>query len=172
MSNGLGRWRPAATVDFVVGVDVFYNSMTYAIDSKVAPIVMSSYGACEADWGTTDLNTFNTLFKQGNVQGQTILAAAADFGATDCDAGPSATEGLAVDFPASSPYVTGMGGTQPNEGSGNYWSSTNGATGGSALSYIPEVAWNDASTGTVPWRRWRRLQQLLHQASLAGRHSN
>jgi subtilase family serine protease len=142
-----GGMAPAATVDFVLGVDVFNNSMTYAIDSNVAPIVMSSYGACEAGWGTTEMNAINALFKQGNVQGQTIVAASADFGAADCDAGPSATEGLTVDFPASSPYVTGMGGTQPNEGTGTYWSTTNGSTGGSALSYIPEVAWNDASLG-------------------------
>jgi hypothetical protein len=121
--------------------------MTFAIDNNVAPIIMSSYGACEAGWGTTEINLMNGLFKQANAQGQTILAASADFGATDCDTGPSATEGLAVDFPASSPYATGMGGTQPNEGSGSYWSGTNGTTGGSALSYIPEVAWNDASQG-------------------------
>ena len=142
-----GAMAPAATIDFVLGLDVFNNSMTFAIDNNVAPIITNSYGACEAGWGTTELNTINALFKQANVQGQTILTASADFGATDCDAGPSATEGLAVDFPASSPYVTAMGGTQPNEGSGTYWSTTNGATGGSALSYIPEVVWNDASLG-------------------------
>lgn len=142
-----GAMAPSATIDFILGVDVYNNSMTYAIDNNVAPIVTTSYGACEAGWGTTELISINGLFKQASAQGQTVLSASADFGATDCDQGPSATEGLAVDFPASSPNVTGMGGTQPNEGSGNYWSSSNGTTGGSALSYIPEVVWNDVTIG-------------------------
>ena len=40
-----------------------------------------------------------------------------------------------------------MGGTEFNEGSGVYWSTTNSATGASALSYIPERVWNDTEPG-------------------------
>jgi hypothetical protein len=142
-----GAMAPSATIDFVTGVDVLANSVTYAIDSDVAPIVTTSYGLCEAGWGSAELLDYNSLFKQANAQGQTVLAAAADEGATDCDAGPSAIEGLAVDFPGSSPYVTSTGGTQFNDGTATgattYWSSTNGTTGGSATSYIPESPWND-----------------------------
>src|SRR5208337_4389903 len=50
-----------------------------------------------------------------------------------------------VSLPASVPEVTAVGGMEFNEGSGNYWSGTNGPYGGSALSYIPEVAWNDTA---------------------------
>ena len=38
-----------------------------------------------------------------------------------------------------------MGGTQFDEGTGSYWASSNGPNGGSALSYIPERAWNDSA---------------------------
>lgn len=142
-----GAMAPNATIDFVTGQDVIGNSMTYAIDNDLAPIVTTSYGLCEAGWGYTELNSLNALFKQANAQGQTVMAAAADEGATDCDAGPSAEEGLSVDFPGSSPYVTSVGGTQFNEGTAtgatSYWSGTNGTTGGSAISYIPEAVWND-----------------------------
>lgn len=144
-----GAMAPAATILFVTGKDVLFDSMTQAIDQNLAPIVTLSYGNCEAAWGSTDMNTLNLLFKQANAQGQTIVAASADAGATDCDAGTSAVEGLAVDFPASSPYVTGMGGTMFNEGSGNYWSTTNGATGGSANGYIPETVWNEDLAGSA-----------------------
>ncbi len=58
-----------------------------------------------------------------------------------------ARHGLAVDFPASSPYVTGAGGSEFNEGTGNYWNTTNNANSGSAISYIPEMAWNDTALG-------------------------
>ena len=143
-----GAMAPGAKILFVTGQDILFHSVTQAIDQNLAPIVTLSYGNCEAAWGSTDLNTLNQLFKQGNAQGQTILAASADVGATDCDAGTSAIEGLAVDFPASSPYVTGMGGTMFNEGTGTFFGTTNGATGGSATGYIPETVWNEDATGS------------------------
>ena len=153
-----GAMAPYATVFFITSQNVFL-SMQYAVDTNVAPIVTTSYGNCEAAWGITDLSTFNQVFQQANLQGQTVLVAAGDSGATDCDAGPSATQGLAVDYPASSPNVTAMGGTQFNgdaeaTGSGatwgatQYWKGTSGSDViGSALSYIPEAEWNDASAG-------------------------
>jgi subtilase family serine protease len=154
-----GAMAPSASILFVNGKDIFNNSMTYAIDQNVAPIITMSYGDCEAAQGSSVLNAFNQLFKQANAQGQTILAAAGDTGATDCDSNTEsyATEGLAVDFPGSSPYVTSMGGTMFNGdaeavGSGSSWSTTQYWTGtsgadvvSSARSYIPEAAWNETS---------------------------
>ena len=60
----------------------------------------------------------------------------------------STTDGntsLSVDTPGSVPEVTGVGGTEFNEGSGSYWNSSNGAGEASARSYIPETAWNDST---------------------------
>jgi hypothetical protein len=124
------------------------DSLVYAIDQDVAPVISISYGACEAQWGLANLNILEQLGQQANTQGQTIVAASGDSGAADCDSpsATSATHGLAVDAPASSPYVTGMGGTEFNEGSGTYWEPATGSDVlTSALSYIPEVAWNDTS---------------------------
>jgi subtilase family serine protease len=125
------------------------DSLIYSITNKVAPIISISYGACEVAWGQGNLNSFNQYFKQANAQGTTIVGPSGDSGATDCDYQlATATQGLAVDFPASSPYVTGAGGTMFNEGSGTYWSGTNSSYSGSALSYIPEAVWNESnSTG-------------------------
>ena len=144
---------PGATILFVNGQDVMQDAMAYAIDNNVAPIVTTSYGACEAAWGTTDLVQLDALFQQAAAQGQTVVAASGDDGSADCDAGPSATKGLTVDYPGSSPYVTAVGGTQFNDGSGTgataYWSNSEGPStnGGSALGYVPEVAWSDVSAG-------------------------
>jgi subtilase family serine protease len=145
-----GAMAQSATILFVNGVDVMNNSMTEAIDKDLAPIITTSYGNCEAAWGSTEINTLNQLFKQANAQGQTVLSASADTGAADCDAGPLAEEGVAVDFPGSSPYVTSMGGTQFNDGAATgvtqYWnanSSSTTANAGSATGYIPESPWND-----------------------------
>ena len=139
-----GAVAPSASILFVNGQDVFSNSMTGAIDNNIAPIITVSYGGCETQFGSSAEAQFNTLFQQANAQGQTILGPGGDSGATDCDTATTATQGLAVDFPASSPYVTGVGGTSLDEGGGTYWSTTNGPTSGSAVSYIPELPWNES----------------------------
>ena len=138
-----GAVAQGASILYLNSVDAIDDSLTEAIDGNVAPIVTTSYGACEADLGTSVLAYYSQLLQMANAQGMTVTAASGDDGATDCDVNVgSAVKGLAVDFPASSPQVTGVGGTQFNDTSGTYWSASNGANGGSALSYIPEIVWN------------------------------
>ncbi len=142
-----GAVARGATIVLVEAQDAF-TAATYAIDNNVAPVLSITYGACEVALAPSDINSLNSLFQLANAQGITVVAASGDSGASDCDT-TSPTHGLAVDFPASSPYVTGVGGTEFQEGAGAYWSSTNGANGGSALSYIPEAAWNDSGAGVL-----------------------
>lgn len=141
-----------AKIVFVNSTDTF-TSVSYAIQNNLADVLVVTYGACESSIGSATANSMNDEFQQANAQGMTIVAASGDDGAADCDEGPAngnppaaASQGLAVDFPASSPYVTGVGGTEFNESGGSYWqpqSSTDIVS--SALSYIPEVAWNDSN---------------------------
>jgi subtilase family serine protease len=85
----------------------------------------------------------------------TVVAPSGDSGATDCDGDFAnrtvAQLGLSVDLPASLPYATAVGATTLFDVNGNYWNPTNNSNNGSALSYIPEVPWNDtlifAATG-------------------------
>ena len=144
-----GAIAPNANILFITasatvgnGVD---DSITYAIDNNVAPIMSTSYGLCEPDVGSAQVQSQNLLFQQANAQGMTVVAAAGDEGADDCSTNGVPNLGYAVDYPASSPNVTGIGGTSFNEGSGTYWGSTNNNNSGSALSYIPEQVWNDGS---------------------------
>ncbi|MGP8247418.1 MAG: protease pro-enzyme activation domain-containing protein [Bryobacteraceae bacterium] len=138
---------PKATIYYVYGSDAF-GALAYAVDENIAPIVSVSYSGCEVDFAPTG---WEPLGQQANAEGITILAASGDSGAAGCDAQdsqPLATLGRSVQFPAVLPEVTGMGGSQFAEGTGTYWSATNAAaTQGSALSYIPETAWNQSSSG-------------------------
>lgn len=137
-----------ATILYVYSTDVAGTSLPYAIDNDVAPVLSMSYGDCEKDFSTAQIQFLTSLLTQANVQGQTMVSPAGDLGAADCDTGTPATQGLAVDVPASLPYATGVGGTEFNEASSPstaYWSSANDASNGSALSYIPEVVWNDGA---------------------------
>ncbi len=125
-------------------------SAQYAIDNNLAPVISMSYGQCEFESaGPPTLAAQDLLYQQAATQGISFFAASGDDGPAICDINDVASEvksallGLAVDYPASSWYVTGVGGTEFNEGSGTYWNTTNSPTGGSALSYIPEKSWND-----------------------------
>jgi subtilase family serine protease len=145
-----GATAPGATILYVNSRNVIDGSLTQAINDPtivaVAPILSVSYGTCEANVGQAGLTYYSALAQQANAQGQTIVAAAGDSGATDCDYhATTAVGGLAVDFPAAIPSVTGIGGTMFNEGTGTYWGPNNGAAA-TALSYIPEMAWNEDST--------------------------
>jgi uncharacterized protein (TIGR03437 family) len=136
-----------ATIIFVNSPDVF-TSLDETVDQVYAPVISMSYGVCEgAD--LVDLPTERQTALQANSEGITWLAAAGDSGAADCEdpGAVIAQDGLAVSAPGSIPEVTAMGGSEFNEGSGNYWSGTNTANDASALSYIPEMVWNDTSLG-------------------------
>jgi Pro-kumamolisin, activation domain/Bacterial Ig-like domain (group 3) len=160
-----GGVAPAASVVLVTSDNVF-SSLQYAIQFPIngitIPIISQSYGECESGLSTSDWMTIDGFLAQSNAQGQTIFLAAGDTGAADCDNSTnpnspiiSATQGLAVDYPGSSVYVTDVGGTEfmgdgtaaaPQTGAGTYWSA-NGSNDvvTSAKSYIPEMVWNDTT---------------------------
>jgi len=132
-----------------------FDALQYAIDNRLANIISSSYGTCETELGSSSLES---VFAQAATQGQTIIAASGDDGSTDCFSFKALTlaqrEALAVDYPASSPYVTGLGGTEISTASSTYitsgsayWQAANGSdVTASALQYIPEQAWNEDSS--------------------------
>ncbi len=142
-----GAAAPNATIIFVYANDVM-SAVQYAIDQNLAPVLSISYGSCETETPDSDAQTFRSWARQGNAQGITWIAASGDSGGADCiSPGDNSGGGPSVDVPASIPEVTGMGGTEFNEGAGQYWNSTNNVNGGSALNYIPEMVWNDSTPG-------------------------
>lgn len=130
-------------------VYVYSSSATtaaqYAVDQNLATILNFSFGGCELE----SSSAFRAVAQQANAQGMTWFAGSGDWGAATCDMAapiPQATKGATVSIPASFPEVTAVGGTTFNDGGGTgYWAPNNTASGGSALSYIPEQAWNDSA---------------------------
>jgi hypothetical protein len=89
-----------------------YDLFSAIVNQDLAQVVSVSWGQCEAQLGTRAEQAEHTLFEQAAVQGQTIVAAAGDDGAEDCDTGgPQSSVAPAVDDPAAQPDVTGVGGT-------------------------------------------------------------
>ena len=145
-----------------------WDAWYYAVDNQSTganlgeTVISLSYGNCE-------FFDNNVLISQGlagagqpgpdeielmmaNTEGITFFNSSGDSGAAECD-GPTNTStgnlavgGLAVSYPASSPEVTGVGGTAVDFSTGftsTYWGTTNATDGGSALAYAPETSWND-----------------------------
>ena len=125
-------------------------AMENLINGANPPAIVSiSYGLCEAENGAASNALFNAAFQQATAQGISVFVAAGDEGAAACDAGETgATHGIGVSAWASTPYNVAVGGTDfsdtYNNSNSTYWNSTNDANYGSAISYIPEIPWNDS----------------------------
>ncbi len=143
-----GAVAPNASIFFVTSkstesTDGVTLSAQYIVDNNQAPVMSTSFGACEQDMGASENTFYNNLYLQAVLQGITSFVSSGDFGAAGCDGASLGVNGL-----ASTPYNVAVGGTQFNEGTdpGNYWNSSNSGSGyTSAISYIPEVGWNQGS---------------------------
>ncbi len=132
-----------ATILYVYGTNP-YASFQAVVDQNLASIVSMSFGSCELLSSTL----YRGIAQQANAQGITAVASSGDQGAATCDlASPTqqASKGPTASFPASLPEVTAVGGTMFNEGTGTFWQPSNKPLGASAMSYIPEVAWNESA---------------------------
>ncbi len=150
-----GAVAPNATIKFVVsastdssdGVDL---SAEYIVDNDIAPVMSTSFGACEAVLGQAENAFYNNLWEQAAAEGITVVVASGDSGAAGCDdpyAGP-AINGAAISGLASTPFNVAVGGTEFNENGNDslYWSATNGSDQSSVIGYIPEEVWNESCT--------------------------
>lgn len=156
-----------ATVDFVyaaaddpsqdVTSAMSYLITTYKVNGARVPVISVSYGACETDYPASDRAAIDSNLEQASAQLQTVLNSSGDSGATGCDSDENsiASGGLVVDYPASSQYITAVGGTtfaadgtaeNPELYGNEYWSySSTADIISSASQYIPETSWNDTA---------------------------
>jgi len=94
------------------------------------------------------------LYQLAVLQGVTVFVSSGDSGADATDQfATAATSGLNVSGFATTPYNVAVGGTDFADtffGTvSKYWSPTNRADFSSALSYIPEIPWNDSCAGKL-----------------------
>jgi subtilase family serine protease len=135
-------------------------AMQNLINGATPPKIFSiSYGQCESQNGASSNASYATAYQQAVAEGASVFVAAGDEGAASCDAAKTvATHGIAVSGFASTPYNVAVGGTDfgdlnasQNGGPAlsTYWSATNSLAYGSALSYIPEIPWDDSCASSL-----------------------
>ena len=139
-----GAVAKSATLEYVYAGDSpnysVYDAAFYAIDSAIAPILSFSYGGCEAGYSPTEAAYLGAMGDFASMLGITFVVAAGDGGAAGCDEfNAAARYGLSAGYPASMPGAVAVGGTlllaQPTS---MYFDANS-----DAVSYIPEVGWND-----------------------------
>jgi hypothetical protein len=161
-----GAVAPAANIYLVVSQSTCANmsqvsmgvdlSALYAVDNNIAGVISDSYGVCEAGLLTAGNQFYNSLWEQAAAQGITVAVSAGDSGSAGCDPIPSidpyaASQGVAVNGLASTPFNVALGGTDfdPTSTSSavsTYWlPNTSGDVVTSAIGYIPETTWDDSA---------------------------
>jgi subtilase family serine protease len=134
-----------------------------------AAAISISYAGCEAQNGLAFQNMWTDLVQQGAAEGLAIFVASGDAGAAGCDNSDTATSaqfGLAVNGLASSAYVTAVGGTEFRDTAqgqlSRYWAETNSPSGASALSYVPEMTYNDSCASLPIWQLAGAANPIAH----------
>jgi subtilase family serine protease len=153
------EWASAAAPNATIELASCANSRTnfggfIALQNLLAApnppaIVSISYGDSEPDNGAAGNAYINSLYQTAAAAGVSVFVSAGDEGAASSDAGAtSASYGINISAYASTPYNVAVGGTDFGDtylGSTNkYWNSSNGTSFNSALTYIPEIPWNDS----------------------------
>jgi kumamolisin len=157
-----GAVAPGARVAVYFGPNTdqgFLDAINAAIHDQVRkPSVISiSWGAAESQWTPQAMNAFNAAFHDAALLGISVCAASGDNGSSDGESGRK----VHVDFPASSPWVLGCGGTTLITHNGKIeseivWNdgTDGGATGGGVSSRFSRPAYQEhvnvpRPTGTV-----------------------
>jgi len=118
----------------------FVHAINRAVADRVN-IISISWGAAEKYWAMSETTSMNNAFLAANNLKISVFTASGDQGATDGE------RGLNVDFPGSSPYATGCGGTTLTTNAGNYLSETSwynnpsSATGGGVSARFATPSW-------------------------------
>jgi hypothetical protein len=117
-------------------------------------IVSISYGGPETRQGAAENAFVNALYEQAVTAGVSVFVSTGDNAAAMSDPGAnSAAHGINVNGLGSTVHNVAVGGTDFGDTyagtNGVYWSATNDSVYGSALSYVPEIPWNDSCASVL-----------------------
>jgi subtilase family serine protease len=162
-----GGMAPGATIYYYPSADLT-SGIDTAINANVVDIFSLSWGACEADMGSSGNSLLKGYWEQAAGLGIAVTVSAGDTGSASCDGDDStipsvASLGLSVSGFASTPNNIAVGGTDfyaLDSLFSTYVSTSSGSSSTyyrTAKSYIPESTWNDSTTqngavaGDIPW---------------------
>jgi kumamolisin len=171
----VGAIVPQATIAvyFAPNTDAgFLDAITTAIHDTTnkASVISISWGGAESTWTSQAMTAMDDAFQAAATLGITVCVASGDNGSSDGVSGG----GDHVDFPASSPFALGCGGTSlkatPSVISGEVvWNdgASGGASGGGISSFFATPAWQ-ASLSAVTAEGMRTPLSMRGVPDIAG----
>ena len=131
------------------------NAYSKWVGQNVAQLGNSSFGECEYQaWLDGAMKVDDHLFMQAAAQGQTMFVSTGDTGAS-CALAPTNGAPMSgppmVEYPATSPYALGVGGTTV-------------VSNASDSSYVGEAAWNAGGGGLSQFENateWEKQSQIV-----------
>ena len=147
---------PVDETEGTVGLPEFMQLETYALDHHLGNVISQSWAATENTLfdaaGQQVVSQFEAVFQRARAEHVTVFAGAGDSGTANYEQDLTTFYAVpTVNYPASSPNVTAVGGTSLTaDTSGNYISETvwndpdgGGAGGGGVSQIFPEPIWQD-----------------------------
>lgn len=138
----------------------FIDAINQAVADKVNAISIS-WGAPEDQWSTTDRAGMETALAAAQAAGIPVFAAAGDSGSSDGESGNN------VDYPASSAYVVGCGGTSLTTTGAvlteTVWNNGPGSATGGGLSSVAPLPSYQVNAG-VPGGKFRAVPDVASVA--------
>lgn len=160
---------PDATINLVLGnpagdnvrqqIDALISGTEYAVANNLGDVISLSVGLGETCYTAEEVQRWHQAFRLAREKHISVVASSGDSGsavAVCSGAGNPVTEGQGVNYPASDPLVSGVGGTtllasQKGEYLGemvwNRSTSDAGATGGGFSVLFPRPAFQDGVPG-------------------------
>ena len=143
--------RTYVTQNTQAGAAAIYSQIANDAEAGLVTVVSTSWGSCEQETPTSMRRSIDLALQRMLAAGATVFAASGDYGTLDCS-GKDYLNDTAVDYPASSPYVVGVGGTRLTGSSTRWseaaWGSANadagGSGGGRSLVYA-QPTWQSAA---------------------------
>jgi subtilase family serine protease len=130
---------PTSETEGIQGFPDIVAAENFVIDHHLGDVITQSFGATEQTFASpSQIYGLESAYRNAEAQGVTVLASSGDQGATDYLADSTCCYTTrAIDWPASDPLVTAVGGTQLHLNNQGYPTA-------------PASVWNDPSTLFVP----------------------
>jgi len=154
MANILNVTTNPAETQGVQGFPTMMNAEQFIVDNHQATVITQSFGAVEEGFGSTQsLLNLRHAFISAAADGVTVLASSGDGGSANSKKtpvkNPTTLPFPTVNWPASDPLVTGVGGTYlcTNAVTGTSVDNVNPPTNCQVTPAVREIGWIDSGGG-------------------------
>ncbi|MGA5824343.1 S53 family peptidase [Kitasatospora sp. NPDC094028] len=148
---------PTAETLGTQGFPALMDAEQYVVDHHLATVISQSFAASEGSFGSPQaIQPLRHAFQSAALNGVTVLGSSGDNGTAGSEKTPVKSGGTtlpypSVEWPASDPLVTGVGGTflctDPGATGGRTVDSTDNPAACQANAGASEVGWTDAGGG-------------------------